>query len=161
MKQLVTLLAAVICGCIGFLGYQFNAAEDMRVADYALLAVTDKAAPAIETAADAEEAYEEWEAEQEAASYAYYAPSYGGSVWYESDDADAEAEAKEWIAWRESGGDYDARNGQYIGKFQLSEDKLDGDWSPENQEATADAYVADRYGSWQAAKEFWEANNWY
>lgn len=122
------------------------------------LAVEDK--PYVEMA---QAAQEEAEAEQEETYL--YEQSYGvetyNSYWYESDDAEAEAAAKEWIAWRESGGDYNSRNGQYIGKFQLSEDKLNGDWSPENQEATADAYVADRYGSWQAAKEFWEANNWY
>lgn len=119
-----------------------------------VLAVSDKPMPA------AVEAAEEAEAQEEA--YYYYAPTYyGGSVWYESDDADAEAAAKEWIAFRESGGDYDARNGQYIGRYQLSADKLDGDWSEENQEAAAEAYVADRYGSWQAAQEFWERNGWY
>lgn len=94
----------------------------------------------------------------------YYDPVYyysSGSVWYENDDADSELSAKEWIAWRESGGDYDARNGQYIGRYQLSEDKLDGDWSPEHQEEVADAYVQDRYGSWEAAKEFWQQNGWY
>ena len=111
----------------------------------------------------AQAAQEEAEAEQEETYL--YEQSYGvetyNSYWYESDDAEAEAAAKEWIAWRESGGDYNSRNGRYIGKFQLSEDKLNGDWSPENQEATADAYVTERYGSWQAAKEFWEANNWY
>lgn len=117
------------------------------------LAVTDK--PYVEVAQVAQEEAEAYEEET------YYEPVYYNSYWYESDDAEAEAAAKEWIAWRESGGDYGARNGQYVGKFQLSEDKLNGDWSPENQEATADAYVADRYGSWQAAKEFWEANNWY
>ena len=118
--------------------------------------VSDKPMPdAVEAGEDAQEE----DAEEEAY---YYAPTYyGGSVWYESDDADAEAAAKEWIAWRESGGDYDARNGQYIGRYQLSADKLDGDWSEENQEATADAYVADRYGSWQAAQEFWESHGWY
>ncbi|MBP5845564.1 peptidoglycan-binding protein LysM, partial [Lactiplantibacillus plantarum] len=25
----------------------------------------------------------------------------------------------------------------------------------------ADAYVAGRYGSWTAAKAFWQANGWY
>jgi hypothetical protein len=25
----------------------------------------------------------------------------------------------------------------------------------------ADEYVANRYGSWEAAKEFWEAHGWY
>lgn len=122
-----------------------------------LLAVSDKPYEMAVEAADEGEA--EMETYQDEPSYeveTYYAPT-----WYESDDAEAEAAAKEWIAWRESGGDYNSRNGQYVGKFQLSEDKLNGDWSPENQEATADAYVAERYGSWQAAKEFWEANNWY
>ena len=159
MKQLTTLLAAVLCGCIGFLGWQFQAAEDMRIADAVVLAVTDKAAPAIDAAADAEAEYEAWEAEQAEEAY-YYAPSYG-SVWYESDDADAEAAAKEWIAFRESGGDYSSRNGQYVGRYQLNEMYLDGDYSEENQEAAAEAYVADRYGSWQAAQEFWERNGWY
>lgn len=121
-----------------------------------VLAVSDKPMPA---AVEAVEDAQEEDAEEEAY---YYAPTYyGGSVWYESDDADAEAAAKEWIAWRESGGDYDARNGQYIGRYQLSADKLDGDWSEENQEATADAYVADRYGSWQAAQEHWREYGWY
>ena len=111
----------------------------------------------------AQAAQEEVEAEQEETYL--YEQSYGvetyNSYWYESDDAEAEAAAKEWIAWRESGGDYNSRNGQFVGKFQLSEDKLDGDYSPEHQEEVADQYVADRYGSWQAAKEHWEANNWY
>lgn len=122
-----------------------------------VLAVSDKPMPAAVEAADEAEAEIEAQVEE---TY-YYAPTYGGSVWYESDDMDAEAAAKEWIAFRESGGDYDARNGQYIGRYQLSADKLDGDWSEENQDATADAYVADRYGSWQAAKEFWQEHNWY
>lgn len=121
-----------------------------------VLAVSDKPMPA---AVEAGEDAQEEDAEEE--EY-YYAPTYyGGSVWYESDDADAEAAAKEWIAWRESGGDYDARNGQYIGRYQLSADKLDGDWSEEHQEEVAEAYVADRYGSWQSAQEFWQQNGWY
>ena len=163
MKHMVTFLAAVLCGCIGFLGYQFQAAEDMRIADYALLAVTDKAAPIIETAHNGATAAEEWQAEQdrlaEEADAYYYAPT--RSYWYESNDADAEQEAKDWIAWRESGGNYEARNGQYYGKFQLQQDMLAGDYSPEHQEERADEYVADRYGSWQAAKEFWQEHNWY
>ena len=51
----------------------------------------------------------------------------------------SEAEAKEWIAQKESGGSYTA----------------------ENQERVADAYVAGRYGSWTAAKNFWLNNGWY
>ena len=46
--------------------------------------------------------------------------------------------AKDYIAQRESGGDYEARNGQYYGKYQLQIDMLGGDLSPENQEETAE-----------------------
>ncbi len=69
--------------------------------------------------------------------------------------------AKEWIAMKESSGSYDARNGIYIGRYQLTNTYLNGDYSPENQERVADAYVASRYGSWSAAKAFWLANGWY
>ena len=65
----------------------------------------------------------------------------------------SEAEAKEWIAQKESGG--------YIGRYQLTDSYLNGDYSAENQERVADAYVAGRYGSWTAAKNFWLNNGWY
>ena len=112
-----------------------------------------------QVAQDEAEAYvEEQEAAQEYYEPVYY---YSNSYWYTSDDANAEAAAKEWIAWRESGGDYGATNGRYIGRYQLDSSYLDGDYSEENQEATAEAYIADRYGSWQAAQEHWEAYGWY
>ena len=70
----------------------------------------------------------------------------------------SEAEAKEWIAQKESGGSYTATNGRYIGRYQLTDSYLNGDYSAENQERVADAYVAGRYGSWTAAKNFWLNN---
>ncbi|HHA9445040.1 TPA: LysM peptidoglycan-binding domain-containing protein [Streptococcus pneumoniae] len=73
----------------------------------------------------------------------------------------SEAEAKEWIAQKESGGSYTATNGRYIGRYQLTDLYLNGDYSAENQERVADAYVAGRYGSWTAAKNFWLNNGWY
>lgn len=73
----------------------------------------------------------------------------------------SEAEAKEWIAQKESGGSYTATNGRYIGRYQLTDSYLNGDYSAENQERVADAYVAGRYGSWTAAKNFWLNNGWY
>ena len=73
----------------------------------------------------------------------------------------SEAEAKEWIAQKESGGSYTATNGQYIGRYQLTDSYLNGDYSAENQERVADSYVAGRYGSWSAAKNFWLNNGWY
>ncbi|MEO1768216.1 LysM peptidoglycan-binding domain-containing protein [Candidatus Enterococcus ferrettii] len=69
--------------------------------------------------------------------------------------------AKEWIAQKESSGSYDATNGQYIGRYQLSSSYLNGDYSPANQERVADQYVAQRYGSWEGAQAFWLANGWY
>ncbi|NLR32516.1 aggregation-promoting factor [Levilactobacillus tujiorum] len=73
----------------------------------------------------------------------------------------SDASAKAWIAGKESGGSYSARNGQYIGKYQLSASYLNGDYSAANQEKVANQYVASRYGSWSAAQSFWQANGWY
>ena len=95
------------------------------------------------------------------------AESYSASAATESYSAPAatvsgsEAEAKEWIAQKESGGSYTATNGRYIGRYQLTDSYLNGDYSAENQERVADAYVAGRYGSWTAAKNFWLNNGWY
>lgn len=69
--------------------------------------------------------------------------------------------AKEWIAQKESGGSYSATNGRYIGRYQLDSAYLNGDYSAANQEQVADNYVAERYGSWEAAQAFWVANGWY
>lgn len=83
------------------------------------------------------------------------------NVSYTSNASGSEASAKAWIAGRESGGSYGARNGQYVGKYQLSASYLNGDYSAANQERVADNYVKGRYGSWSAAKSFWQANGWY
>ncbi|EFU73730.1 LysM peptidoglycan-binding domain-containing protein [Enterococcus italicus] len=80
---------------------------------------------------------------------------------YSSTATGSEAEAKEWIANKESGGSYTATNGQYIGRYQLTSSYLNGDYSAANQEKVANAYVLSRYGSWTAAKAFWLANGWY
>lgn len=86
--------------------------------------------------------------------------NYGGSN-YTSSVSGSEADAKAWIAARESGGNYNARNNNYIGKYQLSASYLNGDYSPANQERVADNYVASRYGSWQNAKNHWTQMGWY
>ena len=80
---------------------------------------------------------------------------------YSSSVSGNDAAAKAWIAQHESSNNYNARNGQYIGKYQLSASYLNGDYSPANQERIADQYVAQRYGSWTNAQRFWEANGWY
>ncbi|MDD6432180.1 MAG: LysM domain-containing protein [Lactobacillaceae bacterium] len=80
---------------------------------------------------------------------------------YNSGVSGNDAAAKAWIAGRESGGNYGARNGQYVGKYQLSASYLNGDYSAANQERVADQYVANRYGSWSAAQAFWQSHGWY
>lgn len=52
---------------------------------------------------------------------------------YSSNLSAEDAAAKEWIAMKESSGSYDARNGIYIGRYQLTNTYLNGDYSPENQ----------------------------
>lgn len=73
----------------------------------------------------------------------------------------SQAAAKAWIAAHESGGSYSARNGQYVGKYQLSDSYLHGDYSAANQEKVANQYVTSRYGSWTSAQQHWETNGWY
>lgn len=85
----------------------------------------------------------------------------GSSAGYTSNVSGSEQAAKDWIAQRESGGSYTARNGQYIGRYQLSSAYLNGDYSPANQERVADQYAQQRYGSWQAAQAHWLANGWW
>ena len=116
-----------------------------------------------ETPAVAETVVEEtYEAPAPAVAESYSAPAATES--YSAPAATvsgSEAEAKEWIAQKESGGSYTATNGRYIGRYQLTDSYLNGDYSAENQERVADAYVAGRYGSWTAAKNFWLNNGWY
>ena len=71
--------------------------------------------------------------------------------------------AKEWIAQRESGGSYQAYNprGGYYGRYQLNPSLISYGASPAEQEAAADNYVAQRYGSWENAQAFWQRNGWY
>ena len=121
------------------------------------------AATTEETAPVATETVEE----APAATTTYEAPAAPATPAAESNTVAAstvsgsEAEAKEWIAQKESGGSYTATNGRYIGRYQLTDSYLNGDYSAENQERVADAYVAGRYGSWTAAKNFWLNNGWY
>ena len=117
-------------------------------------------APAATTEESAPVATETVE-EAPGATTTYEAPAAESNTVATSTVSGSEAEAKEWIAQKESGGSYTATNGQYIGRYQLTDSYLNGDYSAENQERVADAYVAGRYGSWSAAKNFWLNNGWY
>lgn len=96
----------------------------------------------------------------QAPAQSYQAPAQSYQAPAQSYQASSSS-AKDVIAQRESGGSYNARNGQYIGKYQLSAAYLNGDYSPANQERVADQYVAQRYGSWDNALAFWNNNGWY
>lgn len=135
-------------------------------------ATTEETAPvATETVEEAPAATTTYEApaaaEEVTETTTYEAPATPAAPAAESNTVAAstvsgsEAEAKEWIAQKESGGSYTATNGRYIGRYQLTDSYLNGDYSAENQERVADAYVAGRYGSWTAAKNFWLNNGWY
>lgn len=122
-------------------------------------ATTEETAPvATETVEEAPAATTTYEAP---AAPATPAPAAESNTAAASTVSGSEAEAKEWIAQKESGGSYTATNGRYIGRYQLTDSYLNGDYSAENQERVADAYVAGRYGSWTAAKNFWLNNGWY
>ena len=123
-------------------------------------ATASTVAPAATTEETAPVATETVE-EAPAATTTYEAPTAESNTAAASTVSGSEAEAKEWIAQKESGGSYTATNGQYIGRYQLTDSYLNGDYSAENQERVADAYVAGRYGSWTAAKNFWLNNGWY
>lgn len=69
--------------------------------------------------------------------------------------------ARDYIVTHESHGSYTARNGRYIGKYQLDQNYLNGDFSPANQERVAHDYVLKRYGSWTNAMNHWKNHQWY
>jgi hypothetical protein len=149
VKALAITFVLLLAVGAGLVGYATSLARQPHLEEY--LAVEDK--PYIEAAEGAVEEAEVQE-EEEYVKY-YHVPSS-----YRDSSLDGLSD-QEYIAFRESGGDYDARNGQYVGKYQLQEDMLAGDHSPENQEYMAEQYMLDRYGSWEAAREFWDANGWW
>ena len=100
-------------------------------------------------------------AAQQAAVAAQQAQQSTTTVQTSTTSSTSEEAARAWIANKESGGSYTARNGQYIGKYQLSASYLNGDYSAENQERVANNYVTSRYGSWANAKSHWEQKGWY
>ena len=156
-----------------------NKIENIHLIFVDQVLVIEGTAPSTATATDAasattyeapvatEETSEATTYEEVAETTTYEAPAATTSTSYEEESYTAstvsgsEAEAKEWIAQKESGGSYTATNGRYIGRYQLTDSYLNGDYSAENQERVADAYVAGRYGSWSAAKNFWLNNGWY
>lgn len=76
----------------------------------------------------------------------------------------SEQEAKEWIANKESGGDYNAYNpaGDYYGRYQLNPTLVAYGASPAEQEVAVQKYVNERYnGSFVQAKAHWQVKGWY
>ncbi|MGH2107678.1 LysM peptidoglycan-binding domain-containing protein [Aerococcus urinaeequi] len=123
-----------------------SVSEEATTYDVAEEEVTETTyeAPAEETYVAEETTYEAPAAETTASTTSYSSNS-----------------AKEIIAQRESGGSYTATNGQYYGRYQLNPTLVAYGASPAEQEVAADKYVAERYGSWDAALAFWNANGFY
>ena len=125
-----------------------SASEEATTYDVAEEKVTETTyeAPAEETYVAEETTYKAPAAETTASTTSYSSNS-----------------AKEIIAQRESGGSYTAYNaaGGYYGRYQLNPTLVAYGASPAEQEVAADKYVAERYGSWEAALAFWNANGWY
>lgn len=135
--------------------------KDMIFAGEKLTIVTDGKASSEKTAQNNEASYTAAAAQEPAAQEAPAQESSQTSSNSAATTSSDSSSAKEWIAQKESSGSYSARNGQYIGRYQLSSSYLNGDYSEANQEKVADQYVNSRYGSWDAAKSFWIANGWY
>lgn len=125
-------------------------------------AAAQAASDAAASQAAASQAAQQQSAQVQAATYSANTYSTNTTTTtYTSTVSGDEAAAKAWIANKESGGSYTAQNGQYYGKYQLSSSYLNGDYSAANQEQVADNYVANRYGSWTAAQQFWQSHGWY
>ena len=140
-----------------------SAAQSMVADTSAEQAASDAtAAQAASAAAAQAQAAQQQSAQVQAATYSANTYSTNTTTTtYTSTVSGDEAAAKAWIANKESGGSYTAQNGQYYGKYQLSSSYLNGDYSAANQEQVADNYVANRYGSWTAAQQFWQSHGWY
>ena len=133
-----------------------------QAASDAAAAQADSAAAASQAAASQAQVAQQQSAQVQATTYSANTYSTNTTTTtYTSTVSGDEAAAKAWIANKESGGSYTAQNGQYYGKYQLSSSYLNGDYSAANQEQVADNYVANRYGSWTAAQQFWQSHGWY
>lgn len=159
----------------GSANYVNKIAEDNNIADPGMIYVGEtlvintngevataapvQQAPAQE--APAQEAVVEQAPVQQAPAQEAVVEQAAPATTYTSSASGNESAAKEWIAQKESSGSYTATNGQYYGRYQLTNTYLNGDYSVENQERVADSYVQSRYGSWSAAQAFWMANGWY
>ena len=107
---------------------------------------------------------------EEAQKQSYYTYNNSNNYNYSYNSGLSGGDAKEQIAWYESRGSYDATNGQYWGRYQLSSGWFDGydkdyilntEEGHAIQEEKANEYVEGRYGSWENAHNFWQNNGWY
>lgn len=71
----------------------------------------------------------------------------------------SEEQARANIVARESGGNYEAVNGIMYGAYQMA--YMTPGTPPAEQDAAAQAYVEERYGSWANAWEYWIGHHWY
>ena len=69
--------------------------------------------------------------------------------------------AEQSIIHDESRGQSGVSNGRYYGLYGMDISRLGGDTSVANQKRVAQKYMEERYGTWQKAKAFHDANNYW
>lgn len=146
-----------------FPGTKLSFTKDATTGEVNEVTVEDSASEEATTYDVAEEVVTETAYEAPAEETTYEAPAQETAAPAATTTSYSSNSAKEIIAQRESGGSYTAYNaaGGYYGRYQLNPTLVAYGASPAEQEVAADKYVAERYGSWDAALAFWNANGWY
>ncbi|MEY8371503.1 LysM peptidoglycan-binding domain-containing protein [Aerococcaceae bacterium 50-4] len=146
-----------------FPGTKLSFTKDATTGEVNEVTVEDSASEEATTYDVAEEVVTETAYEAPAEETTYEAPAQETAAPAATTTSYSSNSAKEIIAQRESGGSYTAYNaaGGYYGRYQLNPTLVAYGASPAEQEVAADKYVAERYGSWDAALSFWNANGWY
>ena len=93
---------------------------------------------------------------------------YRHTHWFKDHLNRRQLKARSWISWHESNDHWNVLSygGVCVGYFQLNPHYLgyrNGrvNLNRKHQVRVADRYVLGRYGSWVAAKYFWQAHHWY
>lgn len=69
--------------------------------------------------------------------------------------------AEDSIIYDESRGQAGVSNGRYYGLYGMDVSRLHGDYSVANQRAVAQKYMQERYGTWEKARSFHQANGFW
>ena len=79
----------------------------------------------------------------------------------QSQNTQGGSSAEDSIIYDESRGQAGVSNGRYYGLYGMDVSRLHGDYSVANQRAVAQQYMQERYGTWERAREFHNAHNFW